>query len=82
MILLTRDAWAPVSPYKPDFLLRWREVFNLYLRNIPVKFGKNPVYSFWEVFVKEKVYKRTHARKWLSLYKSIINRIIKQIRIH
>ena len=25
---------------------------------------------------------RTHARTWLSLYKSIINRIIKEICIH
>ena len=28
------------------FLLRWREDFNLYLRNTTMKFGKNPVNSF------------------------------------
>ena len=29
------------------FLKQWREVLNFYLRNIPVKFGKNQVNSFW-----------------------------------
>ena len=33
-------------------------------------------------FFKEKVYKCTHACTWLPLYKSIINRIIKEICIH
>ena len=65
------------------FLLRWREDFNLYLRNTAMKFGKSPVNSFsGEVFLKEKVNKCTHTCTWLSLYKSIINRIIKEICIH
>ena len=36
----------------------------------------------WSKGLKEKVYKHTYARTWLSLYKSIINRVIKEIRIH
>ena len=56
------------------FLLRWREDFNLYLknttmkedhlRNSPVKFRKNPGNSFWrEVFLKEEFTDaRTHGR--------------------
>ena len=53
-----------------------------------MKFGKSPVNSFWgEVLLKKKLrnahmHARTHARKWLSLYKSIINRIIKEICIY
>ena len=53
-----------------------------------MKFGKHPVNSFWgEVFFKKKLtsahtHARTHAPIWLSLYKSIINRIIKEICIH
>ena len=35
-----------------------------------------------EKFFKEKVHRCTHARTWFSLYKSIINRIIKEIRFH
>ena len=55
------------------FLLRWREDFNLYLRNTTMKFGKSLVNSFWEVFLKKKVtnahmHARTNARTWLSLY--------------
>ena len=33
-----------------------------HLRNIPVKFGKNPIYSFEEKFFEGKVYGRTHGR--------------------
>ena len=53
-----------------------------------MKFGKSPVNSFrGEVFLKKKLtnvhtHARMHARTWLSLYKSIINRIIKEICIH
>ena len=49
-----------------------------------MKFGKSPVNSFrGEFFLKKKLTKaHTHARTWLSLYKSIINRIIKEICIH
>ena len=55
----------------------------LYLRNIPVKFGKNPVRIVSEEkFCKEKVYKHTHACTLLSLNKSIINKIIEEIHIH
>ena len=47
-----------------------------------MKFGKSPVSSFW-VFLKKKLTNaHTHAHTWLSLYKSIINRIIKEICIH
>ena len=61
------------------FLQRWRKVFNLYLRNIPVKFGKNPVKSFWgEVFQR----KSSQMDVLLSLYKSIIHRLIKEIWFH
>ena len=35
-----------------------------------------------EKVCKEKVYGCTHTRTWLSLYKSIINRIIQEISIH
>ena len=31
----------------------WRNLKEDHLRNIPVKFGKNPFNSFWEVFLKE-----------------------------
>ena len=48
--------------------------------NIPLKFGKDPVNRSEEKIFIEKVYKLT--RTWLSLYKSIIDRIIKEIRIH
>ena len=35
------------------FLLRWREDFNLYLKNTTMKFGKSPDNNFWgEVFLK------------------------------
>ena len=52
-----------------------------------MKFGKSPVNSFREVFLKKKLtnahtHAPTHARTWLSLYKSIINRIITEICIH
>ena len=49
-----------------------------------MKFGKSPVNSFrGEIFLKKKLTNaHTHARTWLSLYKSIINRIIKEICIH
>ena len=49
-----------------------------------MKFGKSPVNSFvGEVFFKKKLSNaHTHARTWLSLNKSIINRIIKEICIH
>ena len=49
-----------------------------------MKFGKSPVNSFrGEVFLKKKLTNaHTHACTWLSLYKSIINRIIKEICIH
>ena len=35
-----------------------------------------------EKFFKEKIYRRMHKLTWFSLYKSIINRIIKEIRFH
>ena len=48
-----------------------------------MKFGKSPVNRFLGVFLKKKLNNaHTHARTWLSLYKSIINRIIKEICIH
>ena len=49
-----------------------------------MKFGKSPVNSFvGEVFIKKKLTNaHMHARTWLYLYKSIINRIIKEICIH
>ena len=47
-------------------------------------FGKNPVNSFLRTsFLKKKFTNaRTHSRIWLPSGKSIINRIIKEIRIH
>ena len=49
-----------------------------------MKFGKSPVNSFCgEFFLKKKLTNaHTHARTWLSLYNSIMNRIIKEIGIH
>ena len=53
-----------------------------------MKFGKSLVNSFrGEVLLKKKLtnahtHARTHACISLSLYKSIINRIIKEICIH
>ena len=53
-----------------------------------MKFGKSPVNSFWgEVPLKKKLtnahtHAHMHAHTCLSLYKSIINRIIKEICIH
>ena len=49
-----------------------------------MKFGKSPVIvSEEKFFLKKKLtYAHTHAHTWLSLYKSIINRIIKEICIH
>ena len=53
-----------------------------------MKFGKSPVNSFCgEVFLEKKLtnvhtHACMHARTWLSLYKSIINKIIKDIYIH
>ena len=53
-----------------------------------MKFGKSPLNSFSrEIFLKKKLttahmHARTHAHTWLSLYKSIINGIIKEICIH
>ena len=52
-----------------------------------MKFGKSPVNSLGgEVFLKKKLtnahtHARKHAHTWLSSYKSIINRIIKEICI-
>ena len=48
-----------------------------------MKFGKSPVDSFLEVFLKKKLtnahtHAPTHAHTRLSLYKYIINRIIKE----
>ena len=45
-----------------------------------MKFGKSPVNSFWgEVFLKKKLTnEHMHALTLLSLYKSIMNRIIKK----
>ena len=42
--------------------ITWRNLKEDYLRNVPVKFGKNPVYSFWGKFFKEKVYGCTQGR--------------------
>ena len=49
-----------------------------------MKFGKSPVNSFLgEVFLQKKLTNEDmHAHTWLSLYESIINRIIKEICIH
>ena len=49
-----------------------------------MKFGKSPVNSFCgEVFLKKKLTNaHTHAHTWLYLYKSIINRIIKETCIN
>ena len=48
--LKTKGTEAPVSLHRPDFSVMVKRSSNLYLRNIPVKFGKTPVNSFWEVF--------------------------------
>ena len=49
-----------------------------------MKFGKSPVNSFrGEVFLMKKLTNaHMHACTWLSMYKSIINRIIKEICVH
>ena len=48
-----------------------------------MKVGKSPVNSFrGEVFLNTHTHARAHACTWLSLYKPIINRIIKEICIH
>ena len=38
----------------------WRNLKEDHLRNIPVKFGKNPVNRFWEVLCRKSL--RTHPR--------------------
>ena len=48
-----------------------------FLTPLAVHVGQQP-----HIMEKKKIYKRKHARTWLSLYKSIINRTIKEIRIH
>ena len=47
-----------------------------------MKFGKIQSIVSEEKFFEEKVYKCTHARTWLSLYKSIIKRTIEEICIY
>ena len=52
-------------PWQPEFFMNtiiWINLKKDHLRNIPVKFCKNPVISFWgEVFFEGRVYGRTHT---------------------
>ena len=53
-ILLVWPLSACIAPHA-WFFCNGREVSNLNLRNIPVKFGKNPVNGFWEVFQRKSL---------------------------
>ena len=71
----------PVLLHRPDFFCNSEEKFlTTILGTFQRKLVKIQSIVSEEKFFKENVYQ--HTRTWLSLYESVINRIIKEICIH